>query len=73
MHELSEALGAQSFGIYMFFQIFPKCYATTHEASEKVGKQTVSSISLNESETNLNGNANANADTNSSSNCNRNK
>ena len=65
--------GHKTLGYTRFFNHPPKGNATTHETSEKVGKQTASSISLNESETNLNGNANANADTNSSSNSNRNK
>ena len=63
----------KTLGYTRFSKHSPKCNATTHETSEKVGKQTVSSISLKESETNINDNANANADTNSSSNSNRNK
>ena len=63
----------KTLGYTRFSKHPPKGNATIHETSEKVGKQTVSSISLNESETNLNDNANANADTNSSSNSNRNK
>ena len=63
----------KTLGYTRFSRHSPKCNATTHETSEKVGKQTVSSISLKESETHVNDNINANADTNSSSNSNRNK